>query len=690
MARLIFISPYLKGGRDAARLSHRTRYVATREGVERLRSEDEDLSPTKKQEDFIGRLLRSFPEAKKSFEYEDYKAAPTRKNAEELIEHIREQYAASLGQRENYLDYVAHRPGVKSDGDHGLWNQNGKVPVLSKTVEEVAHHAGNVWTPVLSIRREDAERLGYTNAENWRALVNSVRNELTEAYKIKPDHLRWYAALHEKPNNYHIHMVIFSTDPKEGYLTKQGIRRIKAAFAKRIFRQDLINTYEKKTVYRDTLQRSAEERMDELIRQMEQGDLRDGNLESLLSELSSRLRNVGGKKVYGYLPPQVKRIVDEIVDRLAKEERVAAAYALWQEMQDEVCRVYSDELPERLPLSKQKEFKAVRNMVVREALKLSLHSTEIEEDGIDDEPDEELTEDTGDMAQEEPAESSEDAVEGAESKWENAAAPELRTKLRSVYEQAERYRRAKKTLYEESADTAEKIAAVDALKELWSEGYEAAAYLLGKAYRDGLGVQPDGQQAERWLLQAAEKGNPCAQYALGKLLQEQKRMEDALLWLGWAADQGYQQAQYRLGKIYLTGEGVERDVGKAADLFTSAARQRNQYAQYALGKLYLLGTDVPRDEELAVSYLRESAAQGNVYAQYLLDHKDDGQAASVGASVIRLLRNMSRIFRENTVQDATHKGMQIDRKRRKQLMEKRLAMGHKPDDHEENTQQQQM
>lgn len=677
MARLIFISPYLKGGEDAARLSHRTRYVATREGVERLKSEDRNLSPTKKQEEFIVRLLRSFPEAKKSFEYEDYKAAPTRKNAEELIEHVREQYVASLGQRENFLDYVAHRPGVKSDGDHGLWNQDGKVPVLSKTVEEVAHHDGNVWTPVLSIRREDAERLGYTNAENWRALVNSVRSELAEGYKIKPDHLRWYAALHEKPNNYHIHMVIFSTDPKEGYLTKQGIRRIKAAFAKHIFQQDMINTYEKKTVYRDTLQRSAEERMQELIRQMEQGALQDDNLEGLMTVLAARLRNVGGKKVYGYLPPQIKRIVDEIVDKLAEDERVASAYSLWQDMQDEVCRVYSDELPERLPLSRQKEFKPVRNMVVREALRLSEQKVTIEDDDMDEEPDEEV-----------PEESSERAPEEKRRTWEDTSAPTPKVKARSVYEQAERYQRAKRALYEETADADEKGAAVTALEKLWNEGYEMAGYLLGKAYRDGLGAVPDIRRAESWFLQCAEKNNPYAQYALGKLLLEQKRTADGLVWLGWAADQGDQHAQYRLGKLYLTGDGTERNTDKAIDYLKSAARAKNQYAQYALGKLYLLGIDVARDEAQAISYLRESAAQGNVYAQHLLDHKEDRQAASIGMSVIRLLHNVGKIFRETTVRDATYKGMQIDRKRRKQLQEKRLAMGHKPDDHEENTQQQ--
>ncbi len=179
MARIIFISPYLKGGKDAVRLAHRTKYVATREGVELLKSDTAELPPTKKQAEFIGRLVRSFPEAKELLEYEDYKTRPSRKSAGELIEQMWEQYVTAQDQRENFIDYVAHRPGVKSDGDHGLWDANGKVPVLSKAVDEVASHQGIVWTPIVSLRREDALRLGYDNVENWRALVNSVSSDLS-------------------------------------------------------------------------------------------------------------------------------------------------------------------------------------------------------------------------------------------------------------------------------------------------------------------------------------------------------------------------------------------------------------------------------------------------------------------------------------------------------------------------------
>ena len=174
-------------------------------------------------------------------------------------------------------------------------------------------------------------------------------------------------------------MVVFSANPREGYLTRQGIRDVKSALATHIFEQDLLQVYERKTEYRNELQRSAQDSMAELIFQMETGTVRDLRLRQLTAELAERLKHTKGKKVYGYLPPQVKRIVDEIVDELSKDERIAAAYTLWLDMRDEVWKTYSDTLPERGPLSQQKEFKPVRNMVIREALKLSQEDSEIGE-----------------------------------------------------------------------------------------------------------------------------------------------------------------------------------------------------------------------------------------------------------------------------------------------------------------------
>ena len=370
MSRVRFMSPYLKGGRDTAKLSNRARYIATRPGVEVLRGEQQGQPATKKQQAYIQRLLRDFPGAEELLEYEDYQNAPTQANADTFIRQVQEDFAEPMSRMENYLDYVSHRPGVQMDGEHGLWCAGGKVRNLSQAVREVAEHTGSVWTPVVAIRREDAERLGYNDAESWRQLVCACAPEIARGYKIPLEHLHWYAAFHRKEDSVHIHMVVFSSDPKEGYLTRQGIQQVKSAFGRRIFQQDLLHVYEQKTEYRDTLSRDAERAMAGLIAQMETGQFQNETLERLVLELAQRLQSTKGKKVYGYLQPKTKALVDAIVDELAKDERVAAAYDLWNQMREEVCRTYSEQLPERLPLSRQKEFKAVRNMVIREVLKI--------------------------------------------------------------------------------------------------------------------------------------------------------------------------------------------------------------------------------------------------------------------------------------------------------------------------------
>ena len=370
MAGIFFSSPYLKGGKQSAKLANLTKYISTREGVELIKDTDSSLPATKQQQDFISRLLKTFPDTREMPEYEDYRAERSQKNAAEFISQVQENYAYLLDKRENYIDYVANRPGVKKLGEHGLWNADGKVPVLQNAVDEVAHHQGNVWTPVIAIQRSDAERLGYDSAESWRSLICSELDQIAKAYKILPSHLKWYAAFHEKERSVHVHLVIFSTDPNEGYLTKPAILELRSALTRQIFKDDLKNIYVQQTAYRDQLQENALEVMDSLIQKMQDGDLKNPKLELLITELAERLRNYSGKKVYGYLPPATKRIVDAIVDELASDERVEEAYSLWQDMRDEVFSFYSKAKPERVPLSQQKEFKPVRNMVIREVVQM--------------------------------------------------------------------------------------------------------------------------------------------------------------------------------------------------------------------------------------------------------------------------------------------------------------------------------
>ena len=370
MAKLIFISPYLKGSSNSARLANHVRYISTRDGVQTLSDSAKNLPPTKKQEEYIQKLTKKFSEATLLPEYDEYVSAPSRYSASEFIEQTEEIYSFNLDERENFIGYIANRPGVKKLNEHGLWNADGQVPVMQTAMDEVSQHNGNVWRPIISLPREDAERLGYDHVEAWQNLIKSSLIDIAESYKIKPDHLRWYAAMHMKEKHIHVHMVIFSTDPKEGYLTKQGIKQIKSALVRQVYKDDLLNVYQKQTAHRYLLQDNALEVMDSLIQKMQDGDLKNPKLELLITELAERLQNYAGKKVYGYLPPATKRIVDAIVDELASDERVAEAYSLWQDMRDEVFSFYSKAKSARVPLSQQKEFKPVRNMVIREVVQM--------------------------------------------------------------------------------------------------------------------------------------------------------------------------------------------------------------------------------------------------------------------------------------------------------------------------------
>ena len=526
MARIVLISPYLKGGQNAAKLAQRTRYVATRPGVELLADERSTLPATKKQRDFITRLLKSFPSCWELIEYEEYLDHPTQGSASAFIQQVQEDYMEALEQKENFIDYISHRPGVQKDGEHGLWDAHGKVQNLARAVREVAEHSGNVWTPVVALRREDAERLGYDSAENWQALVNASICDIAKAYKIRPENLRWYAAFHQKPNQVHIHMIIFSADPKEGYLTKEGIREMKSVFARRIYHADRMHIYQQKDTARQELQVQTRKAMVECIAQLEHGSMDNPRLEQLTAELANRLLTIKGRKVYGYLPPRVKAIVDAIVEELAKDERVSAAYKTWQTLYEQVCLDYDQRPPKRLTLSQQKEFRSVRNMVIQETLQ-----------------------------------------------W-----------------MAERQRCA--DAQRTSATSVESIS---------PENSAAAKNAKVESTAPAVPAQPKSDRA---------------------------------------------------------ASATSEDPGSADAIASKDAAP-------------------PADETPPMP--SQQSGQTEQHAPV----ESDYHAPTVGETVVRMLHHMSGIFEDNSKIDQIHRGLQIDRKRRQELQRKRLAMGHKPDDHEE-------
>ena len=639
MARLILKSPYIKSTGGA---SGYLRYIATRERVEII---PDDRSPTRKQEQLIAKLVKDFPDSKTLYEYEDYLAKPTKVNASAFITLALESNWDSIHESEQYMKYIATRPRAERVGSHGLFSDGDSVS-LDKAMAELESYTGNVWTHIISLKREDAARLGYDNAAAWRNLIRAHRNDIAAAMKIPSADFRWYAAFHDEGEHPHIHMMAWSAKPGQAYLSKEGIRQIKSKLTNDIFRNELLHLYEQKSESRDELVQQARRSLMELAQAMRQGLCNHPDVERLMMELAAQLDTVKGKKSYGYLPKRLKNLVNEIVDEMERLPIVSDCYQRWMEVQGKVDGYYHDNPQERLPLSQQKEFTQIKNAVIREAERLRLDEVTFEEQdlGEHDEP-EEFRNESYDY-------------------WT----------LRDV-------------IRDESQTLDERSYAVEELEKLAESGDMYARYLMGKLWRDDPLLIPDGVNAHYWFERAAEQGHLVAQYALAKLCLsddlEVRNVRQGMSWLYTAATNGSHYAMYRLAKECLKGENIEKDTSSAVEWFTRSAERGNQYAQYMLGKLYLTGKEVPHDEEQAVYWLTESADQDNPYAQFLLDHLEENRPPSVMLAVTRLLHHMGRIFRDNSVPKSRPGGIQIDRKRMKKLQEKRIALGHKPDDHEE-------
>lgn len=645
MAKLIQKSGYIQSGGTAAGYM---KYIATRENVEKINGNG---PATENQKKLIAELLRDFPDAKELFEYEDYTTTPTFGNASAFITMALDANAHSMQATDGYMKYIATRPRAERQGEHGLFSDSDSVS-LPAAIEELNGHHGRVWTFIYSLRREDAARLGYDNAAQWRQLILSQKQKLAETMRIPANSFRWYAAFHDEGHHPHIHMMVWSDDPKQGYLNPNGIAAMRSALTNEIFKDELYALYREKDISYKEITEKAQQIMRELITQTESNLCDSPAIAQLMAELSQELGAVTGKKVYGYLKKPLKEKVDAVVDELAKLQPVADCYSVWNELRDKLESYYKTNPRKHLPLSQQKEFKSIKNMVIREAENIRLGVHTFEDEDMQDEP-------------------KEDVPDGRASN------------TKRVYELATDYRKAKAVLTDNTLTREEKRSAVDTLERLWREGFTTAAHQLGKVWRDGLCDPPDEKQAEKWFRCAAAAGLDYSQYALGKLLQGQKRFSEAVSWYEKAAMQGNRYAHYRLGKLYLTGDGIPKDVERAVEHLTASAKLGNQYAQYALGKLYLMGRDIPRDEEAARKWLTSSAEQGNRYAQYFLERIGQFRDPSILLAATRLLHHLANTFRDNAQPPSNPAGLRIDSKRRRKLMQKRLAMGHKLDDHAE-------
>ena len=341
------------------------KYIATREGVEVLTGKG---PATEKQKEMVAKLLKDFPDVRDSFEYEDYKQAPTLHTASALISAALDSHIQNLQSENGYLKYIATRPGAEKHGAHGLFGRQENTN-LTAAMHDLTAHNGNVWTIIYSLHREDAERLGYNNAAAWRKLLVSQQNKFAEAFHIPASALHWYAAYHDADTHPHIHMMIW-TD-QETVLKRDAVVKLRSAMTNSIFQAELENLYIRKDIAYKDVTEAAREVMHDLVDRMESVSEPPASIQEKLLELATELRTVSGKKQYAYLKKPLKDKVDEIVDELEKLPEVAAYYSVWNGLRDTLEGYYKNRPRQHNPLSHQKEFRAIKNAIIQEAERLS-------------------------------------------------------------------------------------------------------------------------------------------------------------------------------------------------------------------------------------------------------------------------------------------------------------------------------
>ena len=645
MARLIVKWRYIKPGAPKQG-EHYVDYIATREGVEIEGEKWKDEPATKEQEKLVNRLIADFPDCKDSFEYQDYATAKTKYTATEFIDKAIEENVDRIGKKENYIGYIAMRPRVEKSGAHGMFSYSDEPIKLSKVAKEVGNHDGVVWTTVISLKREDAAKLGYDNLPAWKTLLRAKSQDIANAMGIPITDMKWYAAFHNESGHPHVHLVSYSTG-KEPYMTRQGLEKLKAAYAHEIFKNDLYEIYEKQTEYRDELRAESKEKIAEIIRDINGKKYENETIELMLKTLAQKLQKHKGKKVYGYLPKEVKNLVNGVIDELMRDNDLQKLYELWYEQRENVLKTYRDKMPARLPLSANEGFKSVRNAVIAEALNLSFSDTP--------------------TVDETPAEPTDREIEKSEKK------------SRKDYKTAWQFYDWAKACADKNGENYNPEFAVKLFTEAANGGITVAKYKLGKMFLNGDGVEKNIVKAVEWLKQAAVEENEFAEYALGRLYLKGEAVEKNTVaaeeYLLKSASRGNKYAAYLLGKEYLRGENFPKDVQKAIDYLKHSAGKDFDFAEYTLGRIYLFGLGVEKDLPLAIEYLRSAAAKGNEYAAELIRQKELFDKQSISLCISRLFKYLCGVLQEKAEAEFSAKIMRTDKKLRRRIAEKKQAQG---------------
>ena len=604
MAKIILKWRYLKPGAKAHN-ENLVKYIAKREGVDKIDDSWKAEPISKAQQKMIDELLQEFPESKDSYEYQDFLRQPNKGNASEFITRTIEENLDQVDKRENYVQYIAKRPRVEKIGTHGLFTDDN-VPVhLNEVAEEVASHQGVLMTQILSLRREDAARLGYEKGEAWRTLIRNHTKDMAEAMNIPMEDLRWYAAFHNESHHPHCHIIAYSVG-KEPYITQERLLKLKSAFGSEMFRNDRMQAFQEQTKYRDQLAEETRQLVAQIVDEINTGVYKNETVALMLQSLSDYVQRAKGKKQYGYLPQSARNLVNGIIDELAKDPRIESLYELWYKQSVEIASIYQDNPPEKPPLSQNKSFHKVRNIVVQEAMNLLLEPQELEpfvekvdEVVAQEMPEPQTVEPETVMLPTEVVEVPDEDPDGEEPEFKPPSI--LKPFFRHGNDGnwwSQNYKDARRFLYGTKDSPPDFENARKLLSEEAEQGNGLAMYDLGKMYLDGLDCDPDEVVAQEWF---------------GKALNAFHKRE--------RTDQRKDYWQYRIGKMHSLGHGTDQDYEVSAQWFAKAAQEDNPYSQYALGGQYQRGQGVEQSYEQAVALYTQAAentSRPNAYAQYQL------------------------------------------------------------------------
>ena len=369
MPKLICTSRYIKNSKSKS-AGNLIKYMGTREGVEKLSNGYDNSPATQKQHSLICDLLRAYPPAWEYPEFQKYITEHSKGAATECINAFIERNADQIQDVKKLVSYMAERPGVEKLGKHGLFSQSDDKIDLDKICDEVANHDGIIWTHVVSLTREDAERLGYNKAAAWRELVRRNAMQIAEGHKIPISEMKWYAAFHNTTHHPHIHLVVYSENIKHGYLTKKGIDSLHSIFANDIFRNEMYHMFTLQTQIRNEVKREVQQRIEELMKRTTESASCSENMFFLISHLTEQLKKHKGKKLYGYFRKDVKNTVDSIVNELAKDKRIADFYAEWNNINRQKLSIYHNKPDPDIPLEDNKEFRSIKNAIIKAVLEL--------------------------------------------------------------------------------------------------------------------------------------------------------------------------------------------------------------------------------------------------------------------------------------------------------------------------------